>query len=250
MALGLHPGTKPDAPDRRDHRFRPSILRLPQRVDLSRYCGPVFTQRRIHSCSANALASALMLLANRDDAPIRRPSRLFMYYNARALLGQQGADDGTTLRSAVKSVARYGACRETQWPYLVKNVLLKPTRACYDRGDVYEIGYERISRKLQDLRACLAQRDPFIFGIQAYVVPFSKAAKSGYLQLPAAGTKPMGGHALIAVGYDRGRRAFLARNSLGPTYARDGFFWIDERYFADPKLTFDFWRISAADSGS
>jgi C1A family cysteine protease len=248
MTIALHPGTERDAADRRDRRFKPSVRRLPRRVDLSRYCGPVFTQRRIHSCSANALASALMLIANRDGTPIARPSRLFMYYNARALLGEQGADDGTTLRSAIKAATHYGACRETTWPYLVKNVLRKPLRGCYAESVALPVCYERIARKIDHLRACLAQRDPFIFGIEAYVAPFSRAATSAFLEVPAAGTKPMGGHALIALGYDRDRRAFLARNSLGPSYGRDGFFWIDERYFADPTLTFDLWRISAAES--
>jgi len=247
MGIMLHPGTRPDDRDARDLRFRPSISRLPARVDLSRHCGPVFTQRRILSCSANALASALMLIRNRQGTPIKRPSRLFMYYNSRALLGEAQKDAGTTVRSAIKSVVRYGACPETLWPYLVGNVLQKPPRACYQRSDVHTIVYERITRNVDHMRACLAQGDPFIFGIQAYMEPFSAAAKSAFLELPSRGNTLCGGHALVAVGYDRKKKAVLARNSLGPAYGRDGFFWIDQRYLTDPGLSYDFWRITAVE---
>lgn len=245
MSITLHPGTRPDRPDRRDRRFRPTITRLPARVDLSRDCGPVFIQRRIFSCSANALASALMLIANRAGRPIRRPSRLFMYYNARALLGEAGKDAGTTVRCAIKALARFGACAETQWPYVVRDVLRKPSRACYDRSDVRAISYERITRDIDHLHACLAGGDPFVFGIQAYMQPFSKAAKTAFLELPRSTDTLCGGHALVAVGYDRKKKAVLARNSLGASFGRDGFFWIDQRYFADPDLSYDFWRITA-----
>lgn len=247
MGIMLHPGTRPDRPDPRDRHFRPSLSRLPAHVDLSRYCGPVFTQRRILSCSANALASALMLIRNRAGTPIKRPSRLFMYYNSRALLGQARRDAGTTIRSAIKALARYGACTETLWPYVIGNVLRKPSRACYDRSDVRTIVYERIRRDIDHLHACLAQGDPFVFGIQAYVQPFTAAKDSAFLRLPAKGSTLCGGHALVAVGYDRKKKAVLARNSLGPSYGRDGFFWVDQRYFTDPDLSYDFWRITAVE---
>ena len=239
----MHPGTHRDARDPRDRRFRPAALRLPARVDLSKFCGPAFTQRRIQSCSANAIAGALMMIANREGSPIVRPSRLFMYYNARAALGEARTDCGTTMRSAIKAVARYGACPETHWPYVVANVLKKPPRACYDRADIRTIVYERIRQNINHMRACLAQGQPFVFGIEAYVEPFSRAAKTAFLELPKPGTQPMGGHALLAVGYDDRKGAILARNSLGPSYGRNGFFWVDERYLIDPKLSYDFWCI-------
>ena len=191
----------------------------------------------------------MMLLANRNGTPIARPSRLFMYYNARAAAGDQRRDDGTTVRTAVKAAARFGACTESQWPYLSKSVLRKPPARCYRSAEVRTILYERISRKLDHLRACLAQGDPFVFGIQAYPIPFTHAQTSGMLELPKAGTQPMGGHALVVVGYDTKHRAFFARNSLGAKYAHNGFFWVREGYFTDPQLSYDFWRITGFEPG-
>jgi hypothetical protein len=243
MAFLLHPGTRRDAPDSRDRRFRPRLGTLPPRADLSPFCAPPYMQRRIMSCSANALAGALRLCANRERAPIAAPSRLFLYYNARASLGEANDDCGTTVRAAIKAAAAFGAPPEPLWRYRTENVLKKPPRVCYQRSDVRAILYRRIARRLDDLHASLAQGDPIVFGITAYVEAFEEASRTGRLRLPRAGTKPMGGHALLAVGYDVKKKAVLARNSLGARFGRDGFFWIDERYFADAELSFDFWSI-------
>jgi len=245
MALVFHPGSRRDDPDHRDRRFRPTIARLPKRVDLSSYCGEVYQQRKILSCSANALAAAFTMIANRDETPIDPASRLFLYYNARRLKRQQRTDSGTTIRTAIKAAARYGACSERLWRYLDENVLLAPPHPCYRSAQIRPASYARVARKLDHLRGALAQQHPFVFGIEAYADTFTAAAKSGVLPLPRAGDRPMDGHALICVGYDRHERAFLARNSLGASFARDGFFWIPESYFTNPSLTFDFWVIRA-----
>ncbi|HTZ54844.1 MAG TPA: C1 family peptidase [Candidatus Acidoferrum sp.] len=241
--LNFHPGGYRDVRDKRDRRFAPSIEHLPPKADLSRFCGAVYDQYRTQSCSANALAAALTLDANQRDAQLAPPSRLFLYYNARALTKTQATDSGTTIRNALKAFAHHGACAERQWPFLKRDITERPTRACYRDADRRSISYHRIRQRLNDLRAALAQGHAFIFGIQAYGEPFTEAAKSGNLRLPRKSDTFVGGHALLAVGYDRAKKLFLARNSLGRNYARDGFFWIPDAYFTDPKLTYDFWVV-------
>ncbi len=241
--LNFHPGGYRDAHDKRDRRFVRSIERLPAKVDLSRFCGPVYNQYRTQTCSANALAAALTLDAHQRDEQLAPPSRLFMYYNARALTNTQATDSGTTIRTAIKAFAHHGACAERQWPFLKRDITKRPTRACYRDAYRCAIHYHRIRQHVEDLRAALAQGRAFIFGIQAYGQPFTEAAKSGKLRMPRKSDTLFGGHALIAVGYDRAKNSFLARNSLGRDYARDGFFWIPDAYFSDPALTYDFWTV-------
>ena len=241
--LNFHPGGYRDVHDNRDLRFTPSIGHLPPKADLSRFCGAAYNQYRTQSCSANALASALTLDANQRDQQLAPPSRLFMYYNARVLTKTQATDSGTTIRTALKAVAHDGACPERQWPFLKRDITTCPTRACYRQADVRAIEYHRIPQQVDDLRAALAQAHAFIFGIQAYIAPFTEAAKSASLRMPRKSDKLCGGHALIAVGYDAAKKSFLARNSLGHDYARNGFFWIPDAYFTDPELTYDFWTI-------
>jgi hypothetical protein len=247
--LNFHPGGYRDVHDRRDRRFSPSIGPLPPKADLSRFCGVAYQQYRTQSCSANALASALTLDANQRDVPLARPSRLFMYYNARAQTNSQATDSGTTIRNAIKAYAREGACAERQWPFRKRDITKCPTKACYRDAGALPIQYHRIPQHVDDLRAALAEGHAFIFGIQAYGEPFTAAAKTGTLRLPKKSDTLYGGHALIAVGYDSAKNRFLARNSLGRDYARDGFFWIPDAYFTDAELTYDFWVVGGAGDG-
>jgi len=242
-ALQFHPGGYRDKHDSRDFHFAPTLARIPPRADLSRFCGRVYQQYQTQSCSANALASALTLYANQHDLRLAQPSRLFMYYNARALTGTQGTDSGTTIRTAIKAVVRDGICPERQWPFLKRNITARPLRACYRDATAAPIRYCRIPRKLDLLRAALAQGQAFIFGIQAYGQPFTEAATSGRLRLPRKSDTLFGGHALIATGYDIAKKSFTARNSLGRAYADNGFFAIPDAYFTDPDLTYDFWVV-------
>jgi C1A family cysteine protease len=242
-ALQFHPGGYRDEPDARDRRFVPKLERLPQRADLSQFCGKVYQQYRIQSCSANALASAMTLIANQLDEAIAPPSRLFMYYNARALSNAQRKDCGTTIRLAIKALARQGACPERQWPYRKDAVTLRPLRACYADAQIRPIRYHRIAQELDLLHAALAQGSAFVFGIQAYGDTFTQAARTAYLRLPRKTDTPLGGHALIAVGYDATKKTFIARNSLGSAFAKNGFFSIPDAYFTNPELTYDFWTI-------
>ncbi len=242
--LNFHPGGYRDVHDERDLRFVPSIKRLPAKADLSRFCGKVYDQYRTQSCSANALASALTLDANQRDEELVPPSRLFMYYNARTLTNGERTDSGTTIRNAIKAYARDGACPEAQWPFLEHDITKRPGHTCYRDAERLVVRYHRIAQTIDDLRAALAQGRAFIFGIEAYGQPFTEAAKSARLRLPRKSDTLFGGHALIAVGYDSARNSFLARNSLGPTYARDGFFWIPDAYFTNAELTYDFWTVA------
>lgn len=241
--LNFHPGGYRDVHDKRDRRFEASIRQLPRRADLSRFCGAVYNQYRTQSCGPSALASALTLDANQRDEQLAPPSRLFMYYNARVLTNTQATDSGTTIRDVIKAFAHDGACSERQWPFLKRDITKRPARACYRDAEMFPIDYHRIPQHVDDLRAALAQGHAFIFGIQAYVQPFTDAAKSGKLRLPRKSDMLAGGHALIAVGYDSAKNSVLARNSLGRDYARDGFFWVPDAYFTDPDLTYDFWTV-------
>jgi C1A family cysteine protease len=245
-SLKFHPGAHRDEPDRRDKHFRPAPARVPRSADLSHFCGKAYQQFHTLSCSANALAGAMTLLANQRDVDLDPPSRLFLYYNARSFAHQTGEDAGATIRNAIKALARYGTVPERLWPFLKADITVKPPRACYTKARVLPLRYARIAQRVMHMRASIAQGNPFLFGIQAYVQPFTEAATSGKLRLPRRSDTLCGGHALFAVGYDASRKAFLARNSLGSGFARDGFFWIPDAYFTDPELTYDYWSLGGS----
>src|SRR5689334_1504622 len=84
----LH-GWIPDLPDHRDYFYAPpaKLLRtLPVRVDLRPKCPRVYHQHRLNSCTANAIAAAIQFDKMKQAHPESfMPSRLFIYYNERAL---------------------------------------------------------------------------------------------------------------------------------------------------------------------
>src|SRR4029077_15650770 len=102
-------GWIPDLPDHRDSHYAAPLkfLRaLPSRVDLRTHCPPVYSQGRLHSCTANAIAAAIQFDKMKQAHPeIFVPSRLFIYYNERALERSIHSDSGAQIRNGIKTVA-------------------------------------------------------------------------------------------------------------------------------------------------
>jgi C1A family cysteine protease len=63
--------------------------------------------------------------------------------------------------------------------------------------------------------------------------------------MPAPGDTQLGGHAVLAVGYDTRERRFLVRNSWGPAWGRHGYFTMPFDYLLDDSLSDDFWTVKA-----
>src|SRR6266550_1083945 len=113
-------GWTPDLPDARDHLFsapQPSLAALPPSADLRGGCPPVYNQGQIGSCTANAIGAAFEFDTTKQGLADFMPSRLFIYYNERAMEGHTALDSGAQSRDGVKSVAKLGVCAETEWPY-------------------------------------------------------------------------------------------------------------------------------------
>ena len=163
-----------DLPDQRDRKFQlaqnaQAAAGLPPAVDLRAQCPPVYDQGELGSCTANAIAAALEFDAARQKLPVSTPSRLFIYYNERSIEGTVGSDSGAQIRDGIKSVAQWGDCPETEWPYVVSQFTVQPPAACYDDASKHlALVYEAVNQDLSDLRGCLAAGFPFVFGFTVY----------------------------------------------------------------------------------
>jgi C1A family cysteine protease len=104
--------------------------------------------------------------------------------------------------------------------------------------------YQRVTQTLNQFRGCLASGYPFVLGFTVYESFESPAvAKSGHTPMPAPAEKSIGGHAILAVGYDDTKQWFLLRNSWGPDWGRKGYFTLPYAYVTDAQLASDFWTI-------
>ena len=65
--------------------------------------------------------------------------------------------------------------------------------------------------------------------------------------MPASNEKSVGGHAVMAVGYDDATREFLVRNSWGKDWGLKGYFKMPYSYLTTAKLSSDFWTIRGVD---
>lgn len=240
-------GWLPDLPDHRDYlyglRHAPAKA-LPRSVDLRRFCSPVEDQGQLGSCTANALAGALEFLEGKDQIAFIDLSRLFIYYNERVVEHTVKTDSGAMLRDGIKVLASDGVCPEKSWPYIISRFSIKPSAACYSQAKMHKItAYERL-QTVDEMRACLADGFPFVFGFTVYESFESAAvAQNGIVPMPKPGETTLGGHAVCAVGYDDAKKRFLARNSWGAAWGIKGYFWMPYAYLADRNLSDDFWTI-------
>lgn len=242
-------GWIPDLPDQRDHlygAFYGIPKKLPAKVDLRPLCPAIEDQGQLGSCTANALAGALELL-ERKAIPRRQPvdlSRLFIYYDERVIEHSVGEDSGAMLRDGIKTLAKQGACPEPLWPYDIGKFRRRPAKRCYTQAARHTIAsYQRLGT-IDEMRACLADGFPFVFGFSVYASFMTPAvARSGTVPLPKADEKLLGGHAVCAVGYDQEARRFTLRNSWGTQWGRKGYFTMPYDYLANRSLSDDFWTV-------
>jgi C1A family cysteine protease len=240
-------GWMPDLPDHRDYLFsavRRAPVTLPPAVDLRPGCPPVEDQGALGSCTGNAIVGALEYLELKDKLPQVDLSRLFVYYNERVMEHTVKSDAGAQIRDGIKSVAKQGVCSEAKWPYVISKFTVKPTAACYKEALKHRIvEYHRLIT-LDDMRSCLAEGYPFVFGFTVYESFESQAvAKTGTVPMPRKSERVLGGHAVLAVGYNDRQKRFIVRNSWGTGWGKQGYFTMPYAYLANPDLASDFWVV-------
>ena len=242
-------GWIPDLPDRRDFVYSAptgTLEALPPRVDLTAGCPPIYDQGNLGSCTAQAIAGALQFDQMKQGQPdVFTPSRLFIYYNERVVERTVDEDAGAMIRDGIKSVAKQGAPHETLWPYKISKFRTKPDAAAYKDAALHEaIVYQRVLQTEPQMKGCLASGYPFVFGFSVYEsFETAAVAKNGAVPMPKPSETLLGGHAVLAVGYDDPARRFLIRNSWGTSWGVGGYGTMPYEYLLDDDLTADLWTI-------
>ncbi len=225
-------------------------LSLPARIDLRAMCSPVEDQGEIGSCTANAVVGALEYHQIKHGHPMVDLSRLFLYYNARRLSDREQVDSGTSMPHAMASLLAYGACPAALWPYDKARWNVRPPEACYNGAITFpSLHYARVTPG-NERKSVLAAGLPIIFGMQVPAQALMHvASETGHVPAPQDGQweQPDGAHAMLIVGYDDGKNAWLVRNSWGPDYGIGGHVWIDYQvmdYYGFPD---GYWTVGDLD---
>jgi C1A family cysteine protease len=245
-------GWVPDLPDARDYLYAAPeavLATLPKTVDLRPDCPPVYDQGQLGSCTANAIGAAFEFAQRKEQLADFMPSRLFIYYNERKIEGTVDEDSGAMIRDGIKSVHKLGVCDEKLWTYDIGQFTQRPPAEAYTQAmDHQATVYRRVLPVLHQMQGCLASGTPFVFGFSVYESFESQdVAKTGVVPLPPRSEKLLGGHAVLAVGYDDAQQRFIVRNSWGTGWGMDGYCTMPYGYLTDPSLASDFWAIYAVE---
>jgi C1A family cysteine protease len=238
-----------DLPDARDYLYAAPLVRYPQglppSVDLRSECPPVYDQGQLGSCTANGIAGVVEFDQRKQGVRAFTPSRLFIYYNERVMEGTVNQDSGAQVRDGLKSVATLGAPPETDWPYDPKQFAVRPPAIAYtDAKQDLASSYSRVVQNLAQMQGCLAEGFPFVFGFTVYESFESQSVTdTGIVPMPASSEATIGGHCVVAVGYEAAKRLFIIRNSWGTGWGLKGYGMMPFEYLLSAQLASDFWTI-------
>ncbi len=236
---------------------------LPPTFDLSGSVVEHLDQGSLGSCGPNTEAECIEYdLKFQGRVPVR-PSRLFLYYTTRDLMGTVAQDSGVDNRTMLKALNKYGFCPESQWPYTVPKFNKKPTATCYAAALANTItDYAAVTQTPAQMQGTLVSGRPFIFGFDVYADMESDAvAKNGRLPMPRKGATPIGGHDVSIFGYTTVDRPGVKKgnkwpantykalnhwtNDDGSLWGDGGFFYVPFAYANNAALASDFWVINS-----
>lgn len=240
-------GWKRDLPDHRDFKFKVVAPHdLPLLVDLRHLCPPVYNQGNLGSCTANALGGAYQYEQIKQGRDNFIPSRLFIYYNERVIEGTVNEDAGAMIRDGIKTMVAEGVCPETMWKYMECKFKTKPSEECYTEALNNQVTeYLRLSpHSLYEVKHCLSDGYPVAFGFMIYESMMTdEVSRTGLVPIPDSRETPIGGHAVLAVGYDDSKQALIVRNSWGAEWGIGGYFYLPYWFITTPNAAADFWTI-------
>ena len=252
-----------DTHDPRDRRYlapmRVRAAPLPPSVDLSSGMPPPVDQKSWGTCFANAAASAVQYLRRREAAnrcadvgPLYDyPSRLFIAWNACSL--EDGdvvteADGIVSLRDVINPLTNEGYLAEIRWPYSSQCLDVRPTEECFlEAAKHVVISYERVDNNIDALKEALASGRPVIMGMRVYEqMESSQCARDGMVDTPGWWSRQfrcLGGHAVLAAGYNDTAKRVKVLNSWGEKWGDSGYFYLGYDYF-EAGLTSDMWVLT------
>jgi C1A family cysteine protease len=150
------------------------------------------------------------------------------------------------IRDGIKSIAMDGVPPEMIWPYNIEKFAVKPPPKSYAAAALNQaLSYQRITQAIAQLKGCLASGYPFVFGFTVYESFESPdVAKTGTIPMPIPKKeRAVGGHAVLAVGYDDAVQRFIVRNSWGEEWGDKGHCTFPYEYLLNTRLSSDFWTV-------
>jgi C1A family cysteine protease len=229
-------------------------------------------QGPIGSCTAQSVIGLVEYLIKAGTGETTDLSRMFLYKATRNLMGVRG-DTGAYIRKTIQALAAFGAPLEKDWSYTVDLLDEEPAAFHYAYASNFKaVRYKRIDAYEQSpdvtcilARLVLAAGFPIALGFPVYESISEVTDQQHVIPLPTHSQDPdrgpnyrnfkdrvLGGHAVLAVGYDPFIRvsgasndqpgAFIIKNSWGEQWGDSGFAYLPYDYVSKG-LAVDLWTI-------
>lgn len=216
---------------------------LPAAVDLSAEFPSIANQGNQNSCTGWAIAYAVKSLQeNRELGWKLSEEHLFspsFVYNQ----SNDGKDEGAYLVDALNVLKTVGTVPLTLMPYKEADYTSKPSNELKQLGTAFRaLGYRRLNEKdVNQIKSFLAAGEPVILIVEIFQNFLKKGMdESGAIYSKASGSS-YGGHAIVAVGYDDGKKAIKIFNSWGDEWGEKGYGWIAYDLF--PQVVYETYTV-------
>lgn len=226
---------------------------LPDSIDLRKWCSPIVDQGNSMTCTANATTGLVEYFEKKTADEVIPASRSFLYKKSMDQAGHSGSTGGVNLRYVMQAMKRFGVPPESDWDYTEPHFTEDPPQPIYDCARNYEtIRYVRVARQdlekdktMRWIKSFLAAEIPFVFGFHMYPCYYQQAYldRQGRIPFPTRDELQVGGHAVMAVGYDDGlvttnteapeekcTGALRIKNSVGTGFGEAGYGWLPYDY--------------------
>jgi Papain family cysteine protease len=222
------------------------LTTVPMVVDLRQHCGASKNQGQLGSCTGHAFASALEWICRAYLGKQPTLSPLYVYAKELIADGEFPNDDGSNGETGSNVVIASGACEDSLYPDALQKIE-QPTSAMDQNAGLYRMGAYHGLASSSTAQSVLGDPTPWPVEIGFTVCSSfeSDAVAESGVYSPQPGESVLGGHEVLAVGYDVGATptlrpancppAFLIQNSWGTGWGWNGsgFFWMDARVLDD-----------------
>jgi len=211
-------------------------------VDLRQFMPPVGEQK-VNDCTAWAAAWAKSYNEGREqgwlpstDGRIFSPTFIYNQVN-------KGKDEGSNIVDVVMLMKSKGAATLARTPYDWRDILQVPNPLAFTEAQAFPIADFYLLRTSEAIRRTLQRRNVVVFG--AHVGPVFMSGKWDVYtretfvrdnQIRTA-NQPHGKHAMVIVGYDDSKKAFLLQNSWGTKWAKRGYAYVGYDLFDEIRPT-------------
>lgn len=247
MNTRLLNGWKQSRPDHRDLVLA-EIKKTPKSANVRSYLPRTEDQGQLGSCTAHAMTSAMEFIYRKRGLSQPELSRSFLYYASRVWIegASPGDDTGCEIRDVAKATKKFGVCLESLDQYDISVFDRAPTAEQIANAREHQVKSYRSVKTLYALKRSIGVDGfPVVIG---FAVPENMesryAERTGIVHYPTRNEQIIGGHAVLAVGYDDQTAMVCFQNSWGASWGDNGFGYLPYSFWDEKNpLASDCWTI-------